>query len=263
MLSGLTLLSQPPTRKKSAASRRRMRSASPSARRLAASLSVIELFGPWALCMIEMWQAGMLGRYLSIHRGWMTPSPFSPHLTRSIVAGRQFTLAAAASVNSGNSLAISPAPNSMPNRVGSSLLLSTLPWSMAAWAAATASWIGRAIIRRFLRWFFSTYPLASKSDTSAAIRLAMWVVSIPRMGRTALLPLIRLFQNESTSRPSGVTNPSPVMTTRLGDTMFRLPTGGSPAQIRLPWSALCWRLGVLARFNPRMSEPGGPSWPIR
>ena len=45
-LSGLILLSAPPTRKKSAWSRRRMRYASPSASRLATSLSVMLLFGP-------------------------------------------------------------------------------------------------------------------------------------------------------------------------------------------------------------------------
>ena len=48
-----------------------MRYASPSASRLATSLSVMLLLGPRASCRIETWQASMLGRYLSIHNGWM------------------------------------------------------------------------------------------------------------------------------------------------------------------------------------------------
>ena len=87
MLNGLILLSAPPTRKKSAWPRRKMRLASPRAKRPATSLSVMELFGPWALCRIETWQASMLGRYLSIHSGLMFGSPCSPQILRSTTPG--------------------------------------------------------------------------------------------------------------------------------------------------------------------------------
>ena len=75
--------------------------------------------------------------------GW--PGALFAPLVQIDGPGWQLTLTWAASANSGSSLAIRPAPNSTPKRVGSSLLLSTLPSSSARWAAATASWIVRAI----------------------------------------------------------------------------------------------------------------------
>src|SRR5439155_1353089 len=82
-LKRLILLSAAPTSMKSAASRRRMRAASPRASRPATSLSVTELFGPWASRKIDVWQATMFGRYLSIQSGWTSRSPSAPHLPSS------------------------------------------------------------------------------------------------------------------------------------------------------------------------------------
>ncbi len=61
----------------------------------------------------------------------MTSSPSEPHFSRSTRPGWQLVLTRAASASSGNSLAIRPAPNSTPNRSGTSLLLSTAPSFMA------------------------------------------------------------------------------------------------------------------------------------
>ncbi len=63
----------PPTIITSAAPRWITRMPSAIANRLDASASTIVLFGPRASWAMATWQAGMFGRYLSIHRGNISP----------------------------------------------------------------------------------------------------------------------------------------------------------------------------------------------
>src|SRR6185437_991154 len=78
-LSGLIFDSLPPTSMKSAAPRRRIRSASPIASTPAASLGISVLLGPWASYRIVAWHAGMFGRYFSIHMGGISGTASRPY----------------------------------------------------------------------------------------------------------------------------------------------------------------------------------------
>jgi hypothetical protein len=77
-LSGWIFESAPPEIITSARPRWMIRQASPMATLLAASASVIVLLGPWQSLRIEMWQASMLGRYFSSHRGVISGRPSRP-----------------------------------------------------------------------------------------------------------------------------------------------------------------------------------------
>jgi len=149
MLSGWIFESAPPVTITSALPRAMIRAASATARLEEASASVIELLGPWQSIRMEMWQASMLGRYFSSQIGSMTPIPSRPHTGNSNcpVFDEAIEIAGA---SSSRSVEISPAPRSMPIRVGSTPP-STRPASlMARWAAATASWMSRAMYFRLL-----------------------------------------------------------------------------------------------------------------
>ena len=95
-----------------------IRAASAIARFDEASASVIVLLGPWQSMRIEMWQASMLGRYFSSQIGSITPIDSRPQVWKSklpVVA----VACAIAGASSSSSVEISPAPRSMPIRVGS------------------------------------------------------------------------------------------------------------------------------------------------
>ena len=82
------------------------------------SPGICVLLGPWMSKMIVAWQAGMFGRYLSIHSGGISLSPSAPQTPMSgpVPSGlRAFTLAGP---RSSSSVAPMTEANSIPIRSG-------------------------------------------------------------------------------------------------------------------------------------------------
>src|SRR5262249_45260861 len=119
-----------------------------------------------------------------------------------------------AGASSSSSLAIRPEPNSTPKRVGSSCSLITFPSSRAICAAATASWMVRAITLSCLRWSLATNFLASKSRISPPMRVGRAEASKWLMGLTPPRPARRASQKAARPSPTGVRTPIPVSTVR-------------------------------------------------
>src|SRR6202035_587768 len=114
-----------------------------------------------------------------------------------------------------------PVPSSQPIRVRSSFANSRPDWSMAILAAATPTWLKRAIRLASLKSMYfrgskflsSATVLTGRSETSK-------VVAIPSPDR----PSIRLSQNSARLFPFGARTPMPVTTTRCsGRAPFRDP----------------------------------------
>src|ERR1700694_3382900 len=134
-----------------------------------------------------------------------------------------------------------PVPNSQPMRVRSSFANSRPDWSMAILAAATPTWLKRAIRLASLK---SMYLRGSKFLSSATVLTGRSetskVVAIPSPDR----PSIRLSQNSARLFPFGARTPMPVTTTRCSG---RAPFPAMPSC----YERRALRLGFLLRDGRR------------
>src|SRR6202165_4464926 len=129
-----------------------------------------------------------------------------------------------------------PVPNSQPMRVRSSFANSRPDWSMAILAAATPTWLKRAIRLASLK---SMYLRGSKFLSSATVLTGRSetsnVVAIPSPDR----PSIRLSQNSARLFPFGARTPMPVTTTRC--------SGRAPFRAPFPAMESCYKRGTIRR----------------
>ena len=95
--------------------------------------------------MIAAWQAGMFGRYFSIHSGGISGTPARPQASMS--AGRPGPAEQAAPSRARSSMSDSPstAANETPNRSGGTAPFARPASRTACCAATTPSWTNRAI----------------------------------------------------------------------------------------------------------------------
>src|SRR5438445_6716023 len=148
---------------------------------------------------MAIWQEAMLGMTRGTKNGEIRSGPRSPRRAK-------------ASISSELSLKPPiPVPSSQPMRVRSSFWRWSADCSRAILAAATPTWLKRAIrfaslksmYLRGSKFFSSATVLTGRSDTSKE-------VAIPSPDR----PSIRLSQNSARLFPFGARTPMPVTTTR-------------------------------------------------
>src|SRR5574342_865370 len=129
-----------------------------------------------------------------------------------------------------------PAPMMAPTRSGSSRAMSRPASFTAMSPAARANWMKRSFRRAS---FFSMKRSGSKPFTSPAMRVGKVEASKRVMGPMPLRPATIAFQDSSTPIPTGLSRPSPVITTRRCDMLppplrssARTPRGPAPRQPR-------------------------------
>src|SRR3989440_1822433 len=183
---------------------------------------------------MAIWQEAMLGMTRGTKNGEIRSGPRSPRRAK-------------ASISSEISLKPPiPVPSSQPMRVRSSFWRWSADCSRAILAAATPTWLKRAIrsvslksmYLRGSKFFSSATVLTGRSETSKE-------VAIPSPDR----PSIRLSQNSARLFPFGARTPMPVTTTRC--------SGRTP----FPAMASCYerrrfRLGFTLRLHDRQRGRG-------
>mmetsp|Transcript_38492 Transcript_38492/g.67930 ORF Transcript_38492/g.67930 Transcript_38492/m.67930 type:complete len:254 (-) Transcript_38492:211-972(-) len=201
--SGSTADSAPPVIITSASPCLMNRKASPMQWAPVAQAVTPAVFGPLALCSIEMKPGARLMSILGMKRGDIFRTPF-------------FVLISCASVIS--SMPPMPLPNATPVLTASSSFSGCQLASFKASLAATMEyWMNGAICWAF---FFprTLSALNSPSSLPRAMYAAICVGSPSNFGSVnflmPVLPSSTAFHELSTSYPSGVTRPTPVITTR-------------------------------------------------
>src|SRR5690606_7258198 len=104
-----------------------------------------------------------------------------------------------------------PEPMTTPTSLPLDRSMTSPAWATASRAAATANWAKRSARRAS---FASITEVGSKPFTSPAMRTGRWSTGTRVTGPMPERPSTTARQEDSTSRPTGVTAPRPVMTTR-------------------------------------------------
>ncbi len=212
-LSGCNREPVPPTIMQSAWPRSMTCIPSEIAIKLEASASTMVLLGPRASCAIATWQAGMLGRYLSIHSGYNSLTACSSQRPKS---NSPLTMQCrkALTTSSGSAWIMSE-PNTAPTRSGGISWVESRACCAAICAAANAIWMLRDITFRLLRGV--TYCLGSKSLTAAPTRTGKSGESNSGNRRTPLEAVASDCHTASQPMPIGQTTPAPVITMSRDD----------------------------------------------
>ena len=195
--SGVTPASLPPQSMTSARPSRIASYPSPIAIADAAQAVQGALSGPRAPSSIEIQPAAMLGMK-AVTRLGRTRADAAPAQHRARLSTPPWAV-----------------PIDAPTRSGS-LATSSAASASAIRAAATASWVKRSVRPSECR---SSHWPGSKSTASQAIRTVWSSVANAVIGAHAPSPASRRFHVVSTSAPSGVTAPRPVITTRRSSSL--------------------------------------------
>src|SRR3954467_1764059 len=193
---GVIAASDPPAIITSAAPRRMISKASPSACAAAAQAVQVAEFGPLAPKRIDTWPAARLMMADGMKNGEILRGPPSS----SALCSRSMVVTP-------------PIPEAMntPTRGATSAVTSSRESSIANCDAAIAYWMKMSI---FLTSFFSMNASGSKPLTSPAMRVANCVASNLVIVPMPLVPAVSAAQFASVPIPSDDTRPIPVTTTR-------------------------------------------------
>src|SRR5207302_404624 len=205
MVSGTMMASAPPAIMMSASPRSMILKASPIAWLPVAQAVTTDEFGPLAPKRIETRPAAMLTMSMGMTNGDTRSGPFVFRTSSPSISVLMPPM---------------PEPMSTPKRVPSILAGSRAASSTAITLVAIA--YCRYGSRRRAS-FLSTYLSGSKLRTSPAMRVGKSVASNLEIGPIPDFPCLSPDQNSSVLLPSGVSAPSPVMTTRRSS--IRPPSG--------------------------------------